>query len=75
MSNSINDIFHQDNIIEKIEYVYKEIGISFNEELIDKILESFDTTNFCNEIVKLIKSDIRNTLRSYTLSVCFLKMA
>lgn len=54
MSNSINDIFHQDNIIEKIEYVYKEIGISFNEELIDKILESFDTTNFCNEIVKLI---------------------
>lgn len=74
MSNSINDIFHQDNIIEKIEYVYKEIGISFNEELIDKILESFDTTNFCNEIVKLIKSDIRNTLRSYTLSVCFLKM-
>ena len=66
MSNSINDIFHQDNIIEKIEYVYKEIGISFNEELIDKILESFDTTNFCNEIVKLIKSDIRNTLRSYT---------
>ena len=75
MSNSINDIFHQDNIIEKIEYVDKEIGISFNEELIDKILESFDTTNFCNEIVKLIKSDIRNTLRSYTLSVCFLKMA
>ena len=75
MSNSINDIFHQDNIIEKIEYVYKEIGISFNEELIDKILESFGTTNFCNEIVKLIKSDIRNTLRSYTLSVCFLKMA
>ncbi len=57
--------------MKKIKYVYKEIGISFNEEAINKILESFDTINFCNKIVKLIKSDIRNTLRSYTLSVCF----
>ncbi len=69
--NSINEIFHRDNIVEKIKYMYKEIGIPFNEESINKILESFDTKNFCNEIVKLIKSDIRNTLRSYTLSVCF----
>lgn len=68
---SIDEIFHQDNIIEKIKYVYKEIGISFNEKAINKILESFDIINFCNKIVKLIKSDIRNTLRSYTLSVCF----
>lgn len=71
ISNSINKIFQQDNIIEKIKHMYKEIGISFNEESINKILESFDTNIFCNEIVKLIKSDIRNTLRSYTLSACF----
>lgn len=68
---SIDEIFQQNDVIRKIEFIYGKIGMRFDEDEINKKMESFNTNDFCNKIVKLIKSDIRNSLRSYTLSACF----
>ena len=68
---SIDEFFQQNDVIRKIEFIYGKIGMRFNENEINKKMESFNTNDFCNKIVKLIKRVIRNTLRSYTLSACF----
>ncbi|CCZ84970.1 uncharacterized protein BN742_01336 [Firmicutes bacterium CAG:631] len=68
---SIDDIFKQENFLSNLEFICKQLGMEFNKNEISKKINSFDIKSFHSQIISLIRGDIRNILRSYTLSACF----
>lgn len=71
LKEDINKIFEQNKISENIKSFFSIIGIEISEkEILDKIA-NFNLNEFYLSIIKLMKENSRNILRSYTLSVCF----
>ena len=71
LKNDIKNIFEEKNIAEFVKNFFNVLDIKITEEEILNKIKDLNLDKFCQNVLRIMKENSRNVLRSYTLSACF----